>query len=175
MASVAPTPTKARPAVPPSVASKSLEELQVLFVDVRGVLVYLFFDAIEIDGVDNDMNAYFFGSRLFALSLSLFLSKTQLIITKKTVSEEAQSARQEDRRPPGRGRGGGGLFCVGSSDIECSDIETAARSRGCSRGGPRGQAQGACGRRVSRSWPRVCELDTRVITRPRAMGKRGRK
>ena len=34
MASVAPTPTKARPAVPPSVASKSLEELQVLFVDV---------------------------------------------------------------------------------------------------------------------------------------------
>ena len=46
----------------------------MLFVDVRGVLVYLFFDAIEIDGVDNDMNAYFFWLTAFRpLSFSFSL------------------------------------------------------------------------------------------------------
>lgn len=73
MASVAPTPTKARPAVPPSVASKSLEELQVLFVDVREVLISMHVGIDGDDDAENECLTLFLPSS--SLPSSLFLGK----------------------------------------------------------------------------------------------------
>lgn len=119
--------------------------------ELEGFLKFFWFQPkrSSFDGTSTT-DAFF---QLFLIWLTLLYFSPSLVsrfrewenapLSTHTVPEEAQGARQEDCRPPGRSRGSSG---VGAGAIECrccSGNGAAARSCRCSRRGARGQAQGA--------------------------------